>query len=65
LQLVAIPRVIAWTVLLGLRVAPPPLHPAPGVLGWIRAGLTDPVGWRASAYLVLKLPVSVLSSAVT
>ena len=47
--------------LLGLRVAPPPpLRPQPGVAGWARAGLTDPAGWRACAYLVLKLPVSVL-----
>jgi signal transduction histidine kinase len=52
--------------LLGLRVAPPPpLHPEPGVLGWIRAGVTDPAGWRASAYLVLRLPVSALSFAAT
>jgi signal transduction histidine kinase len=52
--------------LLGLRVAPPPplLRPQPGVLGWLRSGLTDMAGWRARAYLVLKLPVSVLSFGV-
>lgn len=44
--------------LLGLRVAPPPpLRPKPGVGGWIRAGVTDPAGWRARGYLTLKLPV--------
>src|ERR1019366_10662132 len=34
--------------LLGLRGTPPPaLRPQPGVLGWLRSGLTDPAGWRA------------------
>ena len=51
--------------LLGVRVvAPPPLRRRPGVVGWARAGLTDPVAWRACAYLVLKLPVSLLGVAV-
>jgi signal transduction histidine kinase len=48
--------------LLGLQVAPPPpLRPQPGVLGRARAALTDPVGWRACAYLLLKLPLSALA----
>jgi hypothetical protein len=48
--------------LLGLRVAaPPPFCPQPGLIGWVRSALTDAPGWRARAYLVLKLPVSVLS----
>jgi signal transduction histidine kinase len=48
--------------LLGLQVAPPPpLRPQPGALGRARAVLTDPVGWRACAYLLLKLPLSILS----
>jgi len=52
--------------LLGLRVTPPPaLRSQSGVLGWLRSGLTDLVGWRARAYLVLKLPVSVLTFGVT
>src|SRR5258708_3480954 len=43
--------------LLGMRVAPPPpFRPRPGVVGWIRSGVTDAAGWRARAYLVLKLP---------
>jgi signal transduction histidine kinase len=47
--------------LLGLRVAEPaPFQPRPGVLGWLRSALTDPVGWRARAYLAVKLPLSVL-----
>ena len=52
--------------LLGLQVAPPPpLRPQPGALGRARAALTDPVGWRACAYLLLKLPLSVLAMIIT
>ena len=51
--------------LLDLRVPPPPpLRRQPGVVGWVRAGVTDPVGWRAFGYLVLKLPVAVISAVV-
>jgi|HubBroStandDraft_4_1064222.scaffolds.fasta_scaffold74911_2 signal transduction histidine kinase len=47
--------------LLGLQVEPPPpIRPQPGALGRARAVLTDPVGWRTCAYLLLKLPLSVL-----
>jgi signal transduction histidine kinase len=43
------------------RIEPPPApRPQPGRLGWIWSGLTDPVSWRACAYLLLKLPVAVL-----
>ncbi len=37
---------------------PPPPRPQPGVLGWLRSSLTDPVSWRACAYLLLKLPIA-------
>jgi signal transduction histidine kinase len=50
--------------LLGLRVAPPPPPRRPGVTGWIRAGLTDPAGWRACAYQMFKLPIAVASAVV-
>jgi signal transduction histidine kinase len=51
--------------MLGQRVAPPPVPPRqPGVVGWVRAGLTDPAGWRACAYLVLKLPVALASTVI-
>ncbi len=44
------------------QVAPPPRPPRqPGVVGWIRTGLTDPAGWRACAYLLLKLPIAVIA----
>jgi signal transduction histidine kinase len=49
--------------LLGLRVeAPPLLRPQPGAIGRVRTRLTDPVGWRACAYLVLKLPLAALTA---
>jgi signal transduction histidine kinase len=42
--------------LLGLQVAPPPpVRPQPGAFGLARGVLTDPVGWRACGYLLLKL----------
>ncbi|MFB9369228.1 sensor histidine kinase [Kitasatospora sp. NPDC001664] len=51
--------------LLGEVVEPPaPLPRGGGVLARIRAGLTDPVGWRSLLYLGLRLPVGVLTFAV-
>ena len=41
---------------------PPPLQPQPGFTGWIRASLTDQVGWRACGYLLLKLPIALLGA---
>jgi signal transduction histidine kinase len=52
--------------LVGLHIPPPPaLRPQPGRFGRARAVLTDPVGWRASAYLLIKLPLSVLGAIIT
>jgi signal transduction histidine kinase len=52
--------------LLDLRVAKPARRPLePGVIGWLKAGLLDPAGWRSALYLLAKLPVAVLSFAVT
>ena len=51
--------------LLGVQVEPPPpLRPQSGAFGRVRAVLTDPVGWRACAYLLLKLLLSVLSAII-
>ncbi len=51
--------------LLALQVEPPPpVRPQPGALGRVRAALTDPVGWRACAYLLLKLPLSLLGAII-
>jgi signal transduction histidine kinase len=46
--------------LLGMRVAPLPPRPAPSATGW-SAALRDGPGWRALAYLMLKLPVGLLT----
>src|SRR5258708_1936861 len=47
--------------LLGERIAaPPPRRPRPGLLGGLDARLRDAPGWRAVAYLLLKLPVALL-----
>jgi signal transduction histidine kinase len=46
--------------LLGERIAaPPPRRPRPGLLGGLEARLRDGPGWRAVAYLFVKLPVAV------
>jgi signal transduction histidine kinase len=48
--------------LLAVRIpgAPPPFRPAHGIVGWTKSSLTDAVGWRTRAYLLLKLPVATL-----
>ena len=47
--------------LLGERVAePPPFRPGRGVLGRLDPRLRDGAGWRAVAYLLLRVPVAVL-----
>jgi len=52
-------RLAGW--LLRDRVAaPPPLRPGRGLLGGLGARLRDGPGWRALAYLLLKLPVALL-----
>ncbi|SCE79852.1 Signal transduction histidine kinase [Micromonospora coriariae] len=50
---------------LGLRVDDPrPVRRRPGPVGYVRTGLGDATGWRALAYLVVKLPVTLLAAAV-
>jgi signal transduction histidine kinase len=63
-QLGAVNRRLAVR-LLGVQVElPPPLRPQSGAFGRVRAVLTDPVGWRACAYLLLKLLLSVLGAII-
>ena len=51
--------------LLGVQVEEPrPLGRPPGAFGRVRAVLTDPVGWRACAYLLLKLLLSVVGAII-
>src|SRR2546421_5246916 len=48
---------------LGVRVGDPgPVRRRPGLVGWVRTGLGDATGWRAMAYLFVKLPVGVLAA---
>jgi hypothetical protein len=42
--------------------APPAFRARPGLLGWIRSGVTDGAAWRARLYLLLKLPLGLASS---
>jgi signal transduction histidine kinase len=59
-QLGAVHRRLAGR-LLGVRVtAPPPFRPGRGLSGRLGARLRDGASWRALAYVLLKLPVSVL-----
>jgi len=39
---------------------PPPPRARPGIAGWLRSSLTDPVSWRACGYLLLKLPIALI-----
>jgi signal transduction histidine kinase len=49
--------------LLGERVAsPPPFRPGRGMLGRVGARLRDSTGWRAAAYMLLKVPLGMLES---
>jgi signal transduction histidine kinase len=52
-------RLAGW--LLGERVpTPPPLRPGRGALGRVGARLRDVTAWRALAYVLVKVPVSIL-----
>src|SRR5215469_5401070 len=53
-------RVLATRLLGPPIAAPPPVQRRPGELGRLGAGLRDGAGWRAMAYLLLKLPVALL-----
>jgi signal transduction histidine kinase len=60
----AVDRAVARR-LLGMNVAEPaPLQVRPGFVGWFRSQLTDVVAWRARGYLLLRLPVSVVTFVV-
>ena len=38
---------------------PDPFTSRPGFFGWLQSALRDPIGWRAVAYSVIKIPLSV------
>src|SRR5580658_1529292 len=37
---------------------PEPFVARPGFFGWLQAALRDPIGWRAVAYSVIKMPLT-------
>jgi signal transduction histidine kinase len=40
---------------------PEPFSPRPGYLGWLQSALRDRTGWKAMAYLALKVPLAVVA----
>jgi signal transduction histidine kinase len=40
---------------------PVPFSPRPGYLGWLQSALRDRTGWRAMAYLAIKVPLSLVA----
>jgi signal transduction histidine kinase len=38
---------------------PEPFAPRSGLLGWIQSSMRDRIGWRAIAYLVIKVPLAI------
>ena len=58
-------RVHLARALLGTVVPePPPFRHGPGVFAWLRAGIRDNTGWRAVAFQVAALPLSVIALSV-
>ena len=52
-------RALAGRVL-GEQIAEPePFHPRPGLMGWLRSVLGDRTAWRAVAYFVGKVPLTI------
>ena len=41
---------------------PDPFLPRPGFLGWLQSVLRDRTGWRAMAYLAVKLPLAIVGT---
>jgi signal transduction histidine kinase len=40
---------------------PEPFLPRPGYLGWLQSALRDRTGWRAMAYLAIKVPLALVA----
>jgi signal transduction histidine kinase len=46
--------------LFGVHIDPPrPFRPRPGRVGWVRSTVTDSVGWRSVAHILLTFPLKV------
>ena len=40
---------------------PEPFEPRPGYLGWLQSALRDRTGWKAMAYLAIKVPLALVA----
>ncbi|MDT3438634.1 sensor domain-containing protein [Pseudofrankia sp. BMG5.37] len=60
----AVRRALARALLHLAVEAPERARRAPGFVGWVGAGVGDSAAWRARAYLLISLPLSVMSFAV-
>ncbi len=40
---------------------PEPFSPRPGYLGWLQSSLRDRTGWKAMAYLAIKVPLALIA----
>ena len=40
---------------------PEPFEPRPGYLGWLQSALRDRTGWKAMAYLAIKVPLAIVA----
>jgi signal transduction histidine kinase len=58
-RLAAVHRGLAARLLGERIIGPPPLRRGRGPIRWLAATLRDGPGWRAAAYLLVKLPVAV------
>jgi signal transduction histidine kinase len=52
-------RMLAWTVLGEAIPEPEPFGVRPGRFGWLRAALGDRAAWRAVAYFLVKVPLTI------
>jgi len=54
-------RLVAERLLDEHVATPAPLSPPRNPVGWVRAGLTDAVAWRTVLYLLVRVPVALLT----
>jgi signal transduction histidine kinase len=64
-QIAAVGRQLARWAFRAKIATPPPLVRGPGLLGWLGAVLLDAVSWRSVLYLVVALPMGIVSAVVT
>lgn len=55
-------RTLARTLIHSDLDEPEPFTARPGLFGWLQAALRDRAGWRAMAYFVLKVPMTIFAT---